>query len=266
MHWLLFGALILLASILGAQLFLQSNPQKLARTIRLVVGGLIALLALPILFRLGLGVGLPVLLMGAALAYAGLKNKRPSGWFRPGTGSPGDGGQGPGHKSNVETSTIRMTLDHATGAVDGRILSGPFRGRLLSALDISELAELFSQVRQSDPPSAELIQTYIERHRRDEWEIFREQFASAGFADNGFTDGTGDRESAGAGSRARGARSGLSVGEAREILGVSPAAGVDDIKAAHRAMMKKFHPDRGGSDYLAARINEAKDLLLSLVG
>ena len=55
----------------------------------------------------------------------------------------------------------------------------------------------------------------------------------------------------------------MSIDEAMEVLGLKPGYSKEDVKQAHRRMMQKVHPDRGGSDYLAAQINQAKDILLS---
>lgn len=71
----------------------------------------------------------------------------------------------------------------------------------------------------------------------------------------GAEQGTADRPPAASGQ--------LSVSEACEVLGVSPDCSREEVIAAHRRLMQKIHPDRGGNDYLAAKVNEAKSVMLA---
>ena len=144
-----------------------------------------------------------------------------------------------GNTSTVQSAFLRMHLRHDTGELSGEILQGPQQGRQLRDLDLPSLANLYQIYTQKDPESARLLAAYIERVHGDRW---RE-------AEQGQRSGPAGK-------------TGLDRAEALEILGLDPGATREDIIAAHRRLMQKVHPDRGGSDYLAAKINQAKDLLL----
>lgn len=147
--------------------------------------------------------------------------------------------------SEVRTRFVLMRLDHDTGDMDGTVCDGPHSGRELSSLSFEDALEVYQAARAADPQSAQVLQAYLERMRGEAWQAHM----SAG----------------GGGSRDSGPASGggpMSRAEARAILGVDRNAGPDAIKQAHRRLMKQAHPDHGGSDYLAARINEAKEVLL----
>jgi hypothetical protein len=143
-----------------------------------------------------------------------------------------------GQTSRVVTPHLDMQLDHATGAIGGTVLKGVFKGRRIDRMAPAELALLWQDCRFADPQSAQLLETYLDRIHS----TWREDMARA--------EGT------------PGAGGIMTVAEALEVLGLTPGATPDDIKAAHRELMKRMHPDRGGSTYLAAKINEAKDKLL----
>ncbi|MEE8622420.1 MAG: DnaJ domain-containing protein [Alphaproteobacteria bacterium] len=157
-------------------------------------------------------------------------------------------GPSPGRKSRVETRFLSMTLDHDTGGMSGTVIEGRFKGRELDDLDAEELSSLLRECRAGDEPSARILEAYLDRARRTEWREGWAEGASAGAsagANGGFAPGAMTRE------------------EAYEILGLKPGARAQEIKEAHRQLMAKIHPDRGGSTYLAAKINQAKDVLLN---
>ncbi len=162
------------------------------------------------------------------------------------------GGPSPGQSSDVETAYLRMSLDHDTGQLNGTVLQGPFRGRLIEELSLEELLALLRDCRVNDEESAALIESYLDRVHGAEWRG----------GDGGPGGAHGDAR--GGARDAAGAPEGrpMTVDEAYEILGVRRGADADEIRDAHRRLMLKIHPDQGGSTYLAAKINQAKEVLL----
>jgi hypothetical protein len=140
-------------------------------------------------------------------------------------------------RSRVTTHHLDMELDHATGELDGEVLTGRFKNNRLSELDLPDLLELRDEC-LSDAQSVAVLESYLDRIHPD-WRKASGRRASS------------DRGDAG-----------LSLNEAYDILGLKPGATREDIIAAHRRLMQKLHPDHGGSDYLASRVNSAKQILL----
>jgi DnaJ-domain-containing protein 1 len=173
----------------------------------------------------------------------------PQGWgWRWGGGSTQQSAQ---QSSTVETRFIRMSLDHGSGIIDGMVIDGGFAGRKLSELQLSDLLTLLRECRLADEQSANVLEAYLDRAHKD----WREAGEGAG---GGATD---DKRSRTWGRGPAGS-SALTPEEAYKVLGLEPGATREEIKDAHRRLMRANHPDMGGSDYLASRINEAKDLLL----
>ena len=158
-------------------------------------------------------------------------------------------GPTPGQKSEIETRYFRMSLDHDTGAMDGTVIEGVFEGRELDELSMVEQLSLLAMCRAGDEQSARLLEAYLDRVHGASW---RAQDAGADGARQGASSGAGGGAAPGAMGR----------DEAYKVLGLKPGASQDEIKGAHRKLMTKIHPDHGGSTYLAAKINQAKDVLL----
>jgi hypothetical protein len=146
-------------------------------------------------------------------------------------------GPTPGGSSDVETAWLRMSLDHESGTMDGVVLQGTFRGRRLGELSADELRDLLVAAR-ADGDTATLLETYLDR-RYPDW-----------------------RQSAATDASSQSPSAAMTPEEAWRVLGLEPGADEAAIRDAHRRLMKKVHPDQGGSTYLAAKINQAKDLLL----
>ncbi len=223
MAWLAIGTLALLLGLWLLRIFAEASPAA----IRQAALWLLALL----------GAGLLVLLLASgrgaqalwALALFGpVLWRRVRGWVAARRfASPAE------DASTIETATLAMHLDHATGSLAGRVLRGVQAGRDLASLDLSALLSLLDDCRSADPESVPLLEAWLDRTHAD------------------WRDGPA-QPTPGPMTRA----------EALAILGLAEGATADTIRAAHRRLMRSAHPDRGGSDWLAARINQARDLLL----
>ncbi len=240
---LLIGLLILAAIIFLLNWFVKTPPKQAARALRRAgVGiaiGLLVLLAatgrlnwlyaligalVPIAYRLLGLLGLVPLIQRLLHFKQRAQNAR---------------GPASGTSSAVQTGMLRMTLEHDTGVMSGEVLAGRFKGARLHELTLAQLAMLFEECREADAQAAALLEAYLERVHGAEW---REQAGPS--ASGARADGRMSRE------------------EAYEVLGLAPGAETQAIVDAHRRLIQKLHPDRGGSTYLAAKLNQAKDVLL----
>lgn len=227
----LFVGLLALALVLWLmKSFVQVDPRYLVKVAR-TAGGVLALAGAAFLGSRGLIYeALPLGVTGLGLlGYLPVGTGR----FWP-TGQKSSAGQ-----SQVRSNFIDMTLDHDSGAMTGTIIAGRLKGTPLDALELSVLVGLLAEF---DQESRNLLAAYLDR-RQPEWREHMQGDAAAGLGD--------------------GPRSGkMSEQEAYQILGLQPGASAAEIGQAHRGLMKKLHPDQGGTTYLAARVNEAKDVLL----
>ena len=226
---LLFGVVALALLHWMAQKYLKADPRKLAAALKLAGG--IALLG-----AAGLFAARGQIAIAAPLAFAGLGLL---GWLPFGPAGFGARTQkSAGQVSRVRSAFLDMELDHDTGAMRGVILTGPHAGTQLEGLDVATLVGLLAEI---DEESRALLAAYLDR--RD-----------AGWREHAQAD---------AATRRGGAPRGpMTHEEAYQILGLQPGAEAEEIIRAHRTLMKRIHPDQGGTNYLAARVNEAKDTLL----
>ena len=200
--------------------------------------------AIPVVMR-----GVNLLLMLPAIRQA-LRNLGLGGLAGGAGAAPGGalGGVGGGQQSSIRTRFLEMTLDHASGDLEGLVLEGEAQGQRLSALGLDQLLRLLELYRREDAQSAALLEAYLERTQGTAWRQ----------SDAGQTGSDGRRE----GAQAPSGGGVMNREEALAVLGLAPGADEATIRDAHRRLMQRLHPDRGGSDYLAAKLNEAKRVLL----
>jgi hypothetical protein len=227
---LIFGVVVLILLLWAANVFAKADTRRLVKVLRPVGGVGVLALAVFLGVRGELAVALP-------LGFAGLSLL---GWLPFGPAGFGQRTSKTARQvSRVRSAFLEMELDHDTGAMRGRILAGPHEGKNLDILGVPALTGMLADI---DDESRALLAAYLDR-RKPGW---REH------ADAGAAAGKGAPPSAGK----------MTPEEAYQILGLQPGASAGEIGHAHRNLMKKLHPDQGGSTYLAARVNEAKDILL----
>ena len=226
--------------------FLRARPAVVARRMKQGGGTVLVVFALLLLVRGQIGLALGF----AGLGFWLLTGRRASAWgaARAMRGARRGAGR-KGRVSRVRSATIEMELDHVSGVMSGSVLAGPFEGAPLAQLDRESLASLHDFCLSADVEGARLLEAYFDR-RFPGW--------------RGAAQHKGDAGRGGAGTGPRGgARSGaMSEDEAYELLGLAKGASREEVARAHRSVMKKAHPDHGGSTDLAARVNEAKDVLM----
>jgi hypothetical protein len=231
MVYLVAGVAVLVVFIVLGRAFVSANPSSLVRAIRYTVG--IVLIAAGALLALAerFGLALPLIAAGVSVLAVGRIGPIDFGGSRRTAGSG----------STVRSAYLDMRLDHDSGAMAGTVIKGKETGRSLDDLDEAALLELAKEI-SDDPESLSLLEAYLDR-RMPGWREDVEGDAAAG-----------PRRPPDAGA--------MTDEEAYEVLGLLPGAADAEIRAAHRRLMKGVHPDQGGSTFLAAKLNEAKDRLL----
>lgn len=237
MPYFIVGITLLIGALLISRWYVNAAPSALLKMFK---WGAIVLAIVIVLFFLVFGPklwalwALPVLLpwiMRARMAVRLAKN-----WSRMSNASK-TAGVDPEQMSEVETDFLKMYLDHKTGEMNGDVTKGKFAGKTLRSLSLDNLLEILSEVSEDDQ-SVQVLTAYLDRYHSGEWQRSNK-------ASDAINKGNA-----------------MTMEEAYEILGLETGASEASIKEAHHKLMNRNHPDHGGSNFLATKINQAKDLLL----
>lgn len=232
---LLYGIAIAALVWWLVKVFARSDAAALAKGLK-AVSGIAALGGAVILGAMGrITMALLLAALGAwVLGWGNLDIRR----ILRGATAAGEGSR----FSRFRSAMIEVEVDHATGLMEGTVLAGAHAGRRLAALDQSLLRQLHEECGAFDPEGVALLEAYFDR-RFAGWREYAQ----------------GDRDTRTCTHTQSGV---MTKEEAYQVLGLQPGAGVDEVRKAYRLLMKKFHPDQGGTAYLAARINQARETLL----
>lgn len=221
-------AAIVLALAGAAAVFLRADPRAIAATVRIAFPIGFGAAGIAILAAGRTGFGLLALAVAGSL-YMMFRRERPVGTLVT-------------RHSLVRTAALEMELDHDTGRLEGLVLAGRSEGKMLGAMSLTDLGQLYQEL-AVDPDSRQLLETYLDR-RFPTWRLDTQTYR-------------GERLGVAPGAGA------MTKEEAYKILGLETGAAATDVRKAHRRLMQRLHPDVGNASFLAARINEAKDVLLS---
>jgi hypothetical protein len=241
--YLILGIALLAGLLLAGRWFVSADPKTLVKVFKRLAISLIVVVALFFLFTGRLGWALMALpaLLPWFMRFRSL-SRAAKNFSRMAQATGGGGtGTGTGQTSEVETRFLRMSLDHDSGVMNGEVIDGPYAGRSLNEMVLAELVGLLNHCLAKDRQSAQVLEAYLDRVHAG----WREKAAATdGASQDAFGNGAMSQE------------------EAYRILGLEAGATGAEIKEAHHRLIAGLHPDHGGSTYLAAKINQAKDVLL----
>ena len=226
MTWLALGGLALVLVMMGLRAFANAPVHAVKTALAWIAGGLGLVLLAALLFS---GRGFQAI--WAMAFFAPLLMQAWRSWRSARTFSRG-GQASPGQETRVETATLTMVLHHDSGRMTGTVMRGRFAGADLAGLAMADILALRDDCAREDPDSVPLLEAWLDRAHPD----WRDAPPAA--------EGPMDRA------------------EALAVLGLAEGADEAAIRAAHRRLMRTAHPDQGGSAWLAARLNAARDLLL----
>ena len=228
MTWIALGGLALVLALAGLRAFAQASVGTVKTALIWSAGAIGVVLLAALLFT---GRGLQAI--WSLTFFAPLLIQLWRSWRSARTFSRG-GQASPGQESRVETATLEMVLHHDSGRMTGRVTRGSFAGAELADLSLEQLTTLMADCAQQDPESVPLLEAWLDRTHPDWRDTPRTPH-----------DAPLDRT------------------EALAVLGLEEGATEEEIRAAHRRLMRAAHPDHGGSAWMAARVNAARDVLLS---